>query len=128
MDNADSTEVLRSTLSIEIRTRDKDANNLIEREYSFSYAPEWDKWMFHEYVEERTTDTKRVSDRDWHQTRHILWNDPDDRPEINVPQCVAQQLADATGSSSVTIQVPNGSIVDEPSYTEMVTAESNRNT
>jgi len=123
MGDTSSETVMRSTLSIDIRTRDTQADDLIERTYTFSYAKEWDKWMFHEYVEERTDDTTSVSDREWVQTRHIFWDNPDDSPEIDVPQCVAQQLADATGSSSVTIQVPNGAVTDAPSYEEIVAAK-----
>lgn len=93
-------------LSFAVTTRDSDTEDIVERVYTFAYAKEWDKWMFHEYVERRSQDTERMSDRNWQQTEHIFWNDMDDTREIDIPSTVTQKLADATGAESVTLQSP----------------------
>lgn len=92
-----------------IETRCESNGELIHKEYKFSYAREWDKWTFQEYREERTPDTTRMTDRNWSQSRHIMWNDVNETPTIDVPPEVADALAEATGAESVTIQVPVGS-------------------
>jgi len=70
----------------------------------------WDKWTFSEYTEKRTAADSRVSDRNWRQSRHIMWYDVNDTPTIDVPPEVADQVAAATGSSEVVLQVPAGSV------------------
>lgn len=97
-----------TSLSLTIETRCDERDELVEKEYSFSYAPEWDKWTFTEYVEKRTPDVT-VGDRDWRMAQHILWDDAE-APTIDVPPEVSKQLADATGAESVTIQVPTNSV------------------
>lgn len=99
-------------MSFDIETRSEDGDELVHKTYTFSYAKEWDKWTFQEYHEKRTPDTSRMSDRNWRKSRHIMWNDVNETPTIDVPPEVSKQLAMATGSESVTIQVPAGSIND----------------
>jgi len=102
--------VMHITMSFEIETRSEESGELVEKEYKFSYAKEWDKWTFQEYTELRTPDTTRISDRNWTRSRHILWHDVNETPTIDVPPEVADALAEATGANSVTIQVPVGGI------------------
>lgn len=110
-DLQESDETLWTTnLSIDIETRSEDENELVHKEYSFSYAKEWDKWTFSEYVEKRTPDTASISGRNWRQSRHIFWQEVNKTPTIDVPPEVSKALAKATGSESVTIQVPAASI------------------
>ena len=104
-----------TNLSIEIETRSQDGNEIVHKEYTFSYAKEWDKWTFHEYLEKRTPDTTRMADRNWRKAQHIFWQDVDKTPSIDVPPEAAKALAEATGSESITIQVPAGTI-HEPEY------------
>lgn len=99
-------------LSFDIETRSESGNQLIHKTYTFGYAREWDKWTFIEYHEERAEDTKRVSDRDWRRSRHIVWSDVNETRTIDVPPEVTDALAEATGAESVTIQVPRGSVND----------------
>ena len=63
------------TVSFSIQTRTEDGAELVEREYTFSRAPEWDKWTFMEFEEKRTEDTGLITDRNWRRSRHILWSD-----------------------------------------------------
>lgn len=105
----------RTNLSIDIETRDEDNGEIVHKEYTFSYTDEWDKWTFQEYREKRTPDTAKMGDRDWRKSRHIYWDDLSETPTIDVPPEVSKALAKATGSESVTIQVPAGSI-HEPKY------------
>lgn len=102
-------------MSFDVETRSEEDGELVHKEYTFSYAREWDKWTFHEYREKRTDDTGRIGDRNWRESRHILWQDTSEAHTIDVPPEVSKALAKATGAESVTIQVPAGSI-NEPSY------------
>lgn len=98
-------------LCFSIETRSEADGELVHKEYKFSYAKEWDKWTFQEYHEERTADTRRMTDRNWTRSRHIVWSDVHETRTIDVPPEVADKLAEATGKD-VTIQVPRGSIDD----------------
>ena len=109
-------------LSFDIETRSEDGNELVHKTYTFSYAKGWDKWTFKEYHEERTDDTTRMSDRNWKRARHIIWQDINETRTIDVPPEVADALAEATGSESVTIQVPVGGI-DKNEYKEIHSTE-----
>ena len=110
--------VWSQSMTIEIETRSKSGNELVHKEYTFSYADQFDKWMFSEYVEKRTRDTTSVTDRNWRKSRHLFWQDGE-ASTIDVPPEVSQALADATGSESVTIQTPAGS-VNEQKYKQYV--------
>jgi len=105
------------SVSIETRSDDEEANEIIEKEYTFSYAPAWDIWSFHEYRERRTPDTIQVSDREWRTAQHIFWQGVNEHRKIDVPPEVAERLSKATGCDSLTIQVPYGS-VRETKYKE----------
>lgn len=96
-------------MSFDVETRSEEGDELVEKNYVFCYAKEWDKWTFTEYVEKRTPVTGDITDRNWRKSRHIMW-DSTETASIDVPPEVAQSLADATGSDSVTIQVPAGSV------------------
>lgn len=100
-DIQESSEVVHSQeLSIEIETRVDGGPEKIDRKYTFSYAPEWDKWTFVEYTERRGVGSE------WHESRNIMWHETDKTPEIDIPPEVADALAKATGANSITIQVP----------------------
>lgn len=100
----------RMNLSFDIETHSEDGNELVHKTYTFSYAREWDLWTFKEYHEERTPDTKSVTERNWTRSRHVIWQDIEETRTIDVPTEVTDALEEATGSESVTIQVPRGSI------------------
>lgn len=112
LQESDETVYGQPTVSFTIRTRSESGNILTEREYSFSYAKEWDKWTFQEFEEKQTEDTGGISDRNWRRTRHILWSDVNDTPEIDVPPEVGQRLKEAINADSVTIQIPRGGLND----------------
>jgi hypothetical protein len=99
-----------TTVSFDIETRSDDGDEIIERVYTFSHAPEWDKWVFTEFCEKRTPIAERVSERNWRKSRHVLWSDPNETRTIEVPPEVSKRLAEVTGATSVTIQVPTGGI------------------
>jgi hypothetical protein len=90
-------------LSFDIETRSDDSGECIERRYTFSYAEEWDKWVFTEFKEKRTPDEGRIADRNWRKSRHVMWHDGE-APNVDVPPEVSQKLKDATGAEKVTIQ------------------------
>lgn len=100
----------QTSITFDIETRSEDGNEIVQKTYSFSYADEWDKWTFSEYEEKRTPDTASMGDRNWRQAQHIFWQEVNKTPSIDVPPEVSKALAKATGSESVTIQVPAGSI------------------
>jgi hypothetical protein len=95
-------------MSFDVRTRDDKENELVEKVYTFCYAEEWDKWTFQEYLERRSSDTLKMSDRNWRRVQHCLWHEVNETPDVDVPPQVADKLAQATGSESVTIQIPRG--------------------
>lgn len=111
------------SMSFDVRTRDTESEELVERVYTFCYAPEWDKWTFQEFLERRSPDTLRMSDRNWRRVKHCLWHEAGETPDIDVPPQVAEKLSQATGAESVTIQVPRGKI-DETVYETVVEYES----
>lgn len=92
-------------MSFDIETRSEDGEEIVHREYFFSYAKEWDKWTFTEFVEKRTSNTDRISERNWRKSRHIYWED-DEAPSVDVPPEVSEALEEATGAETVTIQGP----------------------
>lgn len=108
MQSAESESVQHTEMQFSIATRDGAAEELVERVYTFSYAQEWDKWTFQEYLERRSPDTSKITDRNWRQARHLFWHEASETPSVDVPSEVAERLAEATGSESVTIQVPAG--------------------
>lgn len=99
-------------LSFDIQTREE-AEELIHRTYTFGYAPEWDKWTFIEYKEERSPNELNPNKRQWRESTHITWDDPDESREITVPSEVADALKEATTADSVMIQIPVGSAAGE---------------
>lgn len=110
-------DVQSTTVSVSIETRSNDGEELVRKRYSFNYAKEWDKWTFQEYDERRTPDV-RATERNWRQARHIMWSDGGDTATIDVPPEVADELAEATDSDEVTLQIPRGGI-DETKYEEV---------
>lgn len=106
-------------ISVSVETRDSEGDELVHEKFKFSYAREWDKWTLQEYVEKRAAVDSRVSDRNWRQTRHLMWYDANETPEIDVPPEVADALSQATGGD-VTLQIPRGSL-NETEYEEVHT-------
>ena len=112
-DEQKSDETVRNiSLTFDVETRSSSENEIVHRKYTFSYAKEWDQWTFHEFEEKKTPDTTRMTDRSWSTSRHIFWQDFSETPSIDVPKEVADQLAEAIGADSVTIQTPHGSSVE----------------
>jgi hypothetical protein len=79
--------------------------DIVEREYTFAHAPEWDVWTFTEFEERRTEDTPMVMDRSWRRTRHILWQEPE-APSVDVPPEVEEELEELLGLEEMKIQKP----------------------
>jgi hypothetical protein len=106
-DQQELDESVRGTanVSFTIETRSEDANQLVKRVYTFSHAPEWDKWMFQSFVEERTRDTTRITDRHWKKTKDVTWEDPE-AVDVDVPAEVSQRLEEVTEAEEVILQVP----------------------
>lgn len=113
MQSDEAESVQHTEMEFSVATRDSAAEELVERVYTFSYAPEWDKWTFQEYLERRSPDTSKIADRNWRQARHLFWHEADKTPSVDVPSAVAERLAEATGSESVTIQVPTGGVTSD---------------
>lgn len=94
-------------MSFDVMSRTSDGSEIVEKVYTFSWAKEWDKWTFTEYHEKRSRDTAKVSDRDWRKSRHIMWNDINETPTIDVPPEISDALAEATGAETINIQIPS---------------------
>lgn len=100
----------------------EDENELVQRTYTFSHAPEWDKWNFSEFEEKRCDANSMVSRRNWRRTKHLMWNDVNETHTIDVPPEVGEKLKEAINADSVTIQIPRGSL-DDTVYHKVVTYE-----
>lgn len=94
-----------SKVSFTIETRSEEDRQIIQREYTFSHTPAWDKWMFQEFDEKKTSDTNRVSDRNWRRSRHMFW-DESQSPTVSVPQEVQEQLEELLDVDELTLQTP----------------------
>jgi hypothetical protein len=92
-------------VSFTIQTRSDDDGEIVERDYTFSHAPEWDMWSFTEFEERRAKDSTSVANRNWRRTRHILW-DNIESTTINVPQEVEKKLEELLGLEQLVIQNP----------------------
>lgn len=92
-------------LSFDIETRTSDGSELIERQYTFDYAKEWDKWTFVEFLEKRTPNTDQITERNWRKSRHVMWYDGSE-PDVEIPPEVTDALERATGADSIVIQTP----------------------
>lgn len=92
-------------VSFTIQTRKEESSELIQREYTFSRVKELDKWTFSEFEEEKTPDTKHITDRNWRRTRHILWNDSE-APSVTVPPEVSEQVEELLGLDELVMQTP----------------------
>lgn len=109
------------SMSFDIETRSEDGNELVHRTYTFSFAKEWEKWTFSEFHERRTLDTTLITERNWQQSRHIMWHDVNETPTVEVPPEVADKLQEATGAESIVMQLPSGGI-EENTYEEVYIA------
>lgn len=94
-----------SRVSFEIQTRLEESNEIIERSYTFSYAPEWDKWSFVEFEERKAEDVKLMSNREWRTTRRAVTTDSGPL-DIDVPPEVSEQLEELLDLESVVLQTP----------------------
>jgi hypothetical protein len=118
-DLQDSEEYVWGTpsMSFTIRTREDGSDAVIQREYTFSYAEEWEKWTFTEFEEKRGEKTQINGGRHWRRTEHKTSSE-EPIPDIDVPPEVGRKLNEAIGSEEVTIQMPRGS-VGETTYKEV---------
>lgn len=92
-------------VSFNISTRSEGDGELIEREYTFSHAKEWDKWTFSEFEERRTKDVNSVSGRNWRRSAHVHWNDAE-APSVDVPPEVTEKLKELLEVEELTLQKP----------------------
>jgi hypothetical protein len=92
-------------VSFTIETRSEKDDEIIEREYTFSNAPEWGKWPFVEFEEKRAEDTREVTARNWRRTKSVKWSDAD-QPSIDVPPEVSEKLEELLEVDELVLQLP----------------------
>jgi hypothetical protein len=90
-------------VSFTVRTRESDSPEIVEREYTFSRAPEWDKWMFTEYEERRADSTNNI--RNWRRTRQLSWSD-NEKPTVDIPQEVEDKIEELLELDELVLQEP----------------------
>lgn len=95
---------MMTKMGFTVMTRANDSGELIEKEYTFSWAPEWDEWRFYEYEERRTEDVDRIGDRNWRTSRHVWWEDMESI-DVEIPQRVSDELAERLGCDEVNISL-----------------------
>lgn len=91
-------------VSFSIRTRSEDGNETVKRTYTFSHAPEWEKWMFTEYEEKRAPSTE-FDEVNWRREKHLTWDETDSR-KIDVPKEVTDELSNLLDLDEMIIQRP----------------------
>lgn len=92
-----------SELSFTVETRGGD-DELVEREYTFTWGEEFEEWQLSRYVERVTEDTSKLRDREWDTRRQLTWQDAD-RPDVDVPKIVSDKLAERLECDTVTFQL-----------------------
>lgn len=92
-----------NSVSFSVETRSEENDEIVEREYTFAHAKEWDKWTFHEFEEKRTPNTESICDRNWRRTRHIYWDDQEAR-SVDVPPEVTKEIEEMLDLEKLIIQ------------------------
>lgn len=95
---------MMTNMSFTVVTLCDDSGELVEKKYTFSWAPEWNEWRFHEYEERRTEQTHRVGDRNWRTAKHVWWGDMEEIDE-DVPQEVSDKIAERLDADEVNISL-----------------------
>lgn len=90
-------------LSLSFRTRSDDGDEIVEREYWFAHAKEWDKWTFSSYEERRCDADVRVNEREWRTVERRHWAE-DGSPDVDIPQSVINRLDDMVSSEVIRLQ------------------------
>lgn len=97
----DSEEVFgEPILAFKFRTRDTENRELVEREYEFAHAPEWDEWWFSAYIERRCDASSGLSQREWRIAQDLSWDDPD-AADVDVPQAILEKLSSVTSIDNI---------------------------
>jgi len=94
-----------SKVSFTVETREEDAEEIVRRVYTFSKTMGLDEWVFHEFEEYRTNNTKHIMDRSWRQTRNISWDDTE-ASSVDVPPSVEKEFEKLLGAEKINIQKP----------------------
>lgn len=92
-------------LSFSFLTRDEEGGELVESEYTFCLAKEWDKWTFSRYRERRCDSSKSTARREWRKTEDVSWGEVDRDPvDVDVPQAVVEKLDEMIDTDVVKLQ------------------------
>lgn len=80
-------------ITISFTVRDEGSTDLIEKEFEFGYAREWDKWTISRYIEKRCDKTKKHCKRNWRTVEDVHWsNIHKSECDIDIPQYVIDKL------------------------------------
>jgi hypothetical protein len=93
LDESDEAVWGEPDLSVTIRSRLDQDDEIIEREYTFTHASEWEKWMLSEFEERRTNETTGSMARNFERSRHLTWDDAE-ASTVDVPDAVTEQLSE----------------------------------
>lgn len=91
-------------VSFSIRTRSEDGQEAVKRTYTFSHAPEWEKWMFTDYEEMRAPSTE-FSEANWRREKSLTWDEEESRT-VDIPKEVNDKLSELLGLEEMIIQRP----------------------
>lgn len=93
------------SLSISFSVRDEEDGELIEKDFEFSYAREWDKWTISNYKEKRCDADVLVSKRNWRTVEDVFWHEMHHSEcDIDIPQYVIDKLDEVLGADVVKLQ------------------------
>lgn len=80
-----------ATMELSFDTRSGDEETIVEKTYTFTHAPEWDKWLFSAYCERRCSTDDPMYNRHWTVVEDVTWDDPE-AATVDIPQSVIDEL------------------------------------
>jgi len=93
-------------VSFTFTVRDEENTELVEKEFEFSHADHWDKWMLHHYVEKRCDNSSRISRRNWRTVADMHWKNAEiAEVDVTIPQFVIEKLDEMLEMDIMEIQM-----------------------
>lgn len=94
------------TVSFTFKVRDEEEGELVEKDFTFSHAKEWDKWTLMHYVEKRCDANSMISRRNWRTVEDVHWDKAHlSEADIDIPQYVIDKLDEMMEMDIMRIQL-----------------------
>jgi len=81
------------SVSFNFTVRDDEDGELVEKEFEFSHAKEWEMWTLLHYTEKRCSADSMISRRNWRTVEDVHWDKAHlSEADIHIPQYVIDKL------------------------------------